>query len=301
MPAKFEKFSNNAVTTLNGSINNTITTIVVNDGSVFPNDGNYRVRVGTELLLVTSRSSNVLTVIRGAENTSPLDHSDTNDIVLVLTKASWEKSMSDYMGLWGDSARLGPLNSIEDGVGNTLNASSFGWNNQGTSSITDLSSNGIQWLFQKTTGANVRMSTLNTPSTPYTTTALFYPGTTNDAGSISHTGIVFREASSGKLITFACNGDKTLQILRYTDETTFSADEMAAIGWNISSPFWQQVSDDGTNISWAVSQDGINFVTVATSLRGSFFDTAPDRVGIYGNANSTTQQSACVLVYWRTE
>lgn len=71
------KFTNNAKTTLNGSITNSATSIVVTSGSVFPAlaggdyfyatiEDNALVR---EIVKVTARSGNTLTVVRGVDGT----------------------------------------------------------------------------------------------------------------------------------------------------------------------------------------------------------------------------------------
>jgi hypothetical protein len=54
---KREQYSNFGFTTLNGSINNSVTSITVTDGSVFPSVGNFRIRVAQEIMLCTARSA----------------------------------------------------------------------------------------------------------------------------------------------------------------------------------------------------------------------------------------------------
>ena len=73
------KFSNNAATTLSSAITAETTSIDVLDGSVFPSISGDEyfymsledVAKNTEIVKVTSVSSNTLTVTRGAENTAP--------------------------------------------------------------------------------------------------------------------------------------------------------------------------------------------------------------------------------------
>lgn len=78
---------NNAKTTLDGAINGSVTTINVIDGSVFPSSGSFICTLWKlsefadpsddsqmEILKVTSRTGNVLTVVRGQENTSGVSH-----------------------------------------------------------------------------------------------------------------------------------------------------------------------------------------------------------------------------------
>ncbi len=90
-----ETFKNFANTTLNGAINNSTTTVVVTDGSVFPS-GSFRVTCETEVMYCTSRSSNTLTVVRGYEGSTAASHADTLPIALVLTKGGLEQWLSDY-------------------------------------------------------------------------------------------------------------------------------------------------------------------------------------------------------------
>lgn len=72
------KYANNAKTTLNGAINSSVTTIVVTDGSVFPSLGGSDyfymtledVNLLNEVVKVTARSTNTLTVVRAQDGTT---------------------------------------------------------------------------------------------------------------------------------------------------------------------------------------------------------------------------------------
>ena len=71
------KFTNNAATTLAAGINSSVTSIAVTDGSVFPtitgSDHFYVTFDDTtnkEIVKVTARSGNTLTVVRGQDNTT---------------------------------------------------------------------------------------------------------------------------------------------------------------------------------------------------------------------------------------
>jgi hypothetical protein len=57
-----------------------------------------------------------------------------------------------------------------------------------------------------------------------------------------------------------------------------------------------KVGDTGTNLTYAVSTDGINFLEVFSQARGAFFTTAPDQVGVYANANNASFAALCALV-----
>jgi hypothetical protein len=71
-----ERFANTAQDTLDGSINNSVTTLDLDDASEFPSTGNFRIKIENEIMLATARSSNTLTVVRGYEGTTAATHSN---------------------------------------------------------------------------------------------------------------------------------------------------------------------------------------------------------------------------------
>ena len=96
------KFTNNAATTLAAGINNSVTSIAVTDGSVFPtitgsdyfyatfDDGTNK-----EIVKVTARSSNTLTVVRGQDSTSARAFSSGDKAELRITAALMNEVISD--------------------------------------------------------------------------------------------------------------------------------------------------------------------------------------------------------------
>lgn len=85
-----EQLHNFGETTVNEVLDASETTVTVTDGSVFPASGTFRVIVDDEIMRVTARSSNDLTVVRGTEGTSAATHAFGADIVAVLTAESLE-------------------------------------------------------------------------------------------------------------------------------------------------------------------------------------------------------------------
>lgn len=70
---------------LNGAIDDSTTSVVVDDGTIFEIDQARRERVlkvGSELMTIDSISSNTLTVTRGAFGTSAAAHSDGDSAIL---------------------------------------------------------------------------------------------------------------------------------------------------------------------------------------------------------------------------
>jgi hypothetical protein len=92
-----EQLTNFGRTTLNGNINDSTTSVVVTDGSVFPATGNFRLNVEDELMLCTSRSTNTLTVTRGIEGTSAAAHSTGVYVTQVATAGAVQQLIDDRM------------------------------------------------------------------------------------------------------------------------------------------------------------------------------------------------------------
>lgn len=80
-----EQYKNTPSTTLNGAINNSVTTITVTDGSVFPATGAFSLKCESEYMICTARATNVLTVVRAAEGSTAASHADAKDIISPLT------------------------------------------------------------------------------------------------------------------------------------------------------------------------------------------------------------------------
>lgn len=86
--AKTEKFANAAEDTLNGAITSGATSLTVNSASEFPTDGDFRIKVESEIMIVTAVSTNTFTVTRGQEGTSAAAHADGIAVVHVLSAGS---------------------------------------------------------------------------------------------------------------------------------------------------------------------------------------------------------------------
>ena len=86
--------SGEAITTLNGGINASTTTIVLTDASLFPSSGTNFIQIGTEEISYTGVTGNQLTgVTRGVRNTTAAIHS--NGVAVT--------NSSDYVA-WGEAA-----------------------------------------------------------------------------------------------------------------------------------------------------------------------------------------------------
>lgn len=93
-----EQFSNNASSLLDGSITSEDTTLNVLDASSFPTEGNFRLLIDTEYLLVTAVAANQFTVERGAEGSAPSSHDDLSIVLHVLTAGALQEIASGGTG-----------------------------------------------------------------------------------------------------------------------------------------------------------------------------------------------------------
>jgi len=97
--------SGEATTTLDGAINDSTTTIVLTDASLFPTTGTNFVQIGSEEISYTGISTNTLTgVTRGVRNTTAASHSDNATITNSSDYVAWGEAASGDLvvdpGLW---------------------------------------------------------------------------------------------------------------------------------------------------------------------------------------------------------
>lgn len=321
-----EKYANNAATTLNGAINNSTTTVVVTSAAAFPSVGQFRIKVGDEIMLVTGVSSNTFTVAtRGTiDGTSAASHSNLDVVTHVLTKGALDQIIIDncqdvaYSSL-PSAEKAGRNVFINNGVhlfrdnGSTLDAygnvnkmkipptvSSFTWDNQNSATATD--NVGTIFLSKQSSGtiANQLIVLYKTaPSPPYKLTAKIIADVApqNFAGY----GLVFRQSSDGKLagLTYVFVGSLMVAFARkFTNSTTFSADYFGSLP-QYHQP-WVRIEDDNTNRICSVSCDGVNWKVLHTVGRTDFLTA--DQIGFCINpekqSGGTTVTNTISLVSW---
>lgn len=163
----------------------------------------------------------------------------------------------------------------------------FAWINQGGATVT--TTNGGVALYAPNQGAadNIRIRKKSAPSTPYTVTIAFlhnalfwknYPAV----------GLVFRQSSDGKLVTFQF-GQTTvgpgIAVNKWTNATTFSAQYTASPTVSpVGGITWLRIADDGANRVCSLSVDGQNWLQIHTIGRTDFLTA--DEVGFFANANN---------------
>lgn len=296
-----EQLSNNAESVLDGTINNSVTSLDVTDGSVFPSTGNFRILIEDEIMIVTARSGDTLTVVRGQEGTAAASHNDGLSVLHTLTAGALLRIQKDNDVFHPTQP---PLGVLSDGSGGILTSSDFTWDNQGGATVTD--QNGTILLAVPAAGGeNCRVLYRTAPAAPYTLIAGFQAYTRVNSG-VPNWGLVFRKNSDQKL--HACGmtqdsfGPIRFTMYNFSSPTSFSSTQYGRDDclW-IGEIFWVKIVDDNSNLHFSVSFDGIEWVLLKTVTRTSFMSGGPDRIGFYGNNAASSGSSFWLrLVHWST-
>src|SRR6185295_13925017 len=113
-----EQFANDALTTLSDNVGVPDTEITVTDPSVFPTEGQFRIRVDAEIMLVTGVSDDVFTVVRGYEDTTAVEHRISSMVYLTLTAGVlytiWNSRVR-WQGAWSAVVTYEPNDAVSSG------------------------------------------------------------------------------------------------------------------------------------------------------------------------------------------
>ncbi len=81
-----QQYTNNVIDALGAAITSTSSTsITVVSGVNFPSTGNFVIKIDSELMLCTARSTTTLTVVRGIEGTTAATHLNGTNVFQPLT------------------------------------------------------------------------------------------------------------------------------------------------------------------------------------------------------------------------
>lgn len=284
-----QQHKNDAISSLNGSINNSTTSITVSDGSKFPSTGNFRVMVDSEIMICTARSSNTLTVTRGQDGTSAASHADLATIAMIYSTEGLTRLLQDSEPLFGYSSRKPTMGLWGDDGKTILMASDFTWNNQGGATSAD--ENGTILLSCPTDASrNLRILERSAPSTPYTYIAAFSSQCVLKNTSSPFFGLGFRESSSSKfmLFTFGMNNffnwAPRISSQRWSNSSTrFTTNFGDHIVFVTCAPLvWMKIENNGTNLKYHISADGHQWIQYFSESKTAYFSGNPDKVLFFG-------------------
>jgi hypothetical protein len=142
------------------------------------------------------------------------------------------------------------------------------WHNQNSNSVSD-SAVGV-CINASTTGA-ITGRTKASPGTPYTITALI--AVTRNASGFAGAGIGWTDGTKLHVLSLVSdNGlESYLEVEKWTNDTTFSANDFTGQHSALQQFIWMRIRDDGTNVTFSYSNDGANFLTAFTVAKASGF------------------------------
>ena len=126
--------SGEAITTLNGGINASTTTVILGDASLFPSSGTNFVQIGSEEISYTGITGNQLTgVTRGVRNTTAAIHSNGVAVTNSSDYVAWGEAASGDLvidpGLWS-------IDNFGDNVISLIhNGQVFEWNSNAANAV----------------------------------------------------------------------------------------------------------------------------------------------------------------------
>ena len=159
--------------------------------------------------------------------------------------------------------------------------SSWAWVNQSSGANVTQGATTV-FMDSTATAQGLHCRTIAAPATPYTITALMRGWYFTQAINQQYAGILFRELG-GKIITHHIQASNQFQVVKSNSPTAgfVAASDITLVG--AGDYHWLRIADNGTNIIFSFSLDGINFVQRFSEARGTHFSTSggPQEVGIF--------------------
>ncbi len=172
---------------------------------------------------------------------------------------------------------------------------SLTWQNQGAATAAN-QSNGIYMFAPASSGDNIRALVKSSyPSTPYT----FTLGECLNYSLVNYAqgGICISDGTKYVVFGVGYNGGNALCAVQYwTNASSFSSSP-ASLTIRDSQFIWLRVLDNGTNLIFSVSPNGIDFSTVIATVARTAFLT-PSKVGIYLNVTNATHSMSANFLSW---
>lgn len=316
-----EQYANDAVSSLVGAIDDSVTTATLADASAFPASGDFRVKLSrAELALCTGVAGNVLTLVRGVEGIPATDHADGAEVSMVLS-AEGIKNVAGLMHLSGTLAArpaagvAGRIYFPDDGLAiyrdngtdwegwgpirkmTPPDESQFSWVNQSTSTLDTTRGYSALQTAPGTGGRNIRLRVTTAPVPPYVLTAAVLMRKLAD----DETGVLFRNSGSGHFTQFKWYRETTsrspaLWITTNTSPQTATANAKSQLVTPPLGPLWMRLEDDGVNRKYSFSADGYHFVEVLSEPRTTFM--TPDQIGYGASTTAAGDTSTISVLSW---
>ena len=169
-------------------------------------------------------------------------------------------------------------NAADDEFDGVALASAWSWINQGGATATLAKGLLCLSIPSESAGDRLRGIVKTAPSTPYIITAKVHKNSRPDAAG--GPALLLRNSSSGKLLSMhlhQTSAGTSLDISEWTDEST--PDTAIAAITHYMTTLYMRIENDGTDVNFSISQDGVNFVEVATTTLAAHINAA-DQIGV---------------------
>ena len=325
-----EKFSNNAVNTLSAAITTTTaTSLTVTDATGFPATGNFRIKIDSELFIVTGVAGNTFTVTRGAEGTTAATHANGSAVIHLLTKGGLEARVASRFvyDLYANKPAAGvkgrlflPTDGLfleyDDGAAwhqygpfrrfKAPPQTGWSWINQGNATATfnggalmledpDLDANSPQLrLYVRPLGAG----------TTTIIAAFSYNGIVSMNGP--RAGFCMRDVGGADDGNFSTIGYRLtyssqtplLEYVNYTSPTAVESNPSldGRNLWPSWRVFWIKFEWAGTDKRFHYSVDGVNWIRWDSVSFGSY--NTPSQFGIFIDPLNNFQKISMSLIHW---
>jgi hypothetical protein len=295
-----EHFANLAETTLASGYTSGGGSISVASASGFPTSGVFRVALGNASKTIYRVDSVSGTTFTGGAEANDGNASSGQTVIICASAAVAERFMQSPetaeqflpSGLNG-ADRWGRVYKVKYPI-----TADFSWVNQGGAAID--TTFGFTRLSVPSASTSYRMRVKTAPATPYQVDVAMQP---TEAGT-RFGGLVFRESSTSKLVALQYNAaNNQMAVVYWTNETTFNSNpanttlEGTIIGTLL--PVWLRIRDDGTNLKFTASRDGLYYFTEMSLGRTAFLAGGPNQVGFFGDVDSGASAFALDFYHWQ--
>ena len=145
------------------------------------------------------------------------------------------------------------------------------WLNQGSATVTD-SAVGVAIDAPSVGASSLTGRYMTAPTPPYTIRTLI--GATRTSTNYASASFGWYDGTSKlHLISYTTynGGAPFFEVIKWNSVTSYNGADLNSPINAFSQPIWLQIADDGTNVSFAFSQDGANFLPLFTTAKASGF------------------------------
>lgn len=286
--------------TLSSAILSSDTAIPCSDTANLPDNGNFRVQIGSEILEIETNntSNNTLTASsRGAESTSAAGHAEGAEVFPVCTEQTLdlkflENSDSACFSQSG-SIEAVPNNRFQNNAGNLWTTANFSWVNQGSATVVDSGTGGFYFTLPSEASWNHRGIFRAVPTKPYRIRCKvrFGPGAKpwdGAEGAIISLGC--RQSGTGELEGLGVRLGENMAVWQWSSPTAYNGVvDSAQTCTFCDDAIWLQFRETASERQYYSSHDGNSWTRAGNAFwqtgRTSFLTA--DQMGVFVNsANS---------------